>query len=163
MIRICFLFASLLLLRSVAPAQIVPQAFENSPQIGTNLPHTGSPSQTIDEEQSIGWKAVVPNILHDQKEIYWDYPQSLAHGNHWLPTLVFAAATGALVAADQYESPFFRRTSTFYGFNGALSGTNSSLLIAGVPAATYLVGLIKKIGTHRARPYGPGRRLWIRS
>ena len=86
----------------------------------------------------------MPNIWHDQKDIYWDYPHSLTDGKQWLPTALFAAATGALIAADQYESPFFRRTATFHGFNGALSGTNSSLLTAGVPAATYLVGLIKK-------------------
>ncbi len=144
MIRLCFLFAALSLVRSVAPAQIVPQTFENSPQTGSNLPQTGGPSQTLDEEQSISWKTVVPNILHDQKEIYWDYPQSLAHGKQWLPTVIFVAATGALIAVDQYESPFFRRTAAFHGFNGAISGTNSSLLLAGVPAATYLVGLVKK-------------------
>lgn len=144
MIRISFLFASLLLLRGVVPAQIVPKTFENSPQIGSDLPQTGGPPQTIDQEQSISWKAVVPNILHDQKEVYWNYPRSLAHGNHWLPTGAFLAATGALIAVDQYESPYFRRSAAFHGFNGALSGTNSSLLIAGVPAATYLVGLVKK-------------------
>jgi membrane-associated phospholipid phosphatase len=57
---------------------------------------------------------------------------------------VFLGATSALIALDQFESPYFRRTTTYRGFNTALSGTNSSLIIAAVPATTLLAGYITK-------------------
>lgn len=137
-LRVCSLFACLFLLRTFAAAQSPSKDLEISPQLGSDRP------QAIDPEQSIDWKTVLPNIWHDQEQIYCNYPYSLARGKQWIPTIQLLAATGALIALDQYESPFFRLTRTFHGFNGGLSGTNTSLLIAGIPAATYVVGLIKK-------------------
>jgi hypothetical protein len=60
------------------------------------------------------------------------------------PLAAVLGATGALIALDQFESPYFRHTTTYHGFNTALSGTNSSLIIAAVPAATLLAGYITK-------------------
>ena len=56
----------------------------------------------------------------------------------------FLGVTGTLIALDQYNSPYFRRTTTYHGYNSALSGTNTSLLVLGIPTATYLTGLMTK-------------------
>ena len=126
-----------------AEAQAPPESSQKLPQpVDSKLPRAQPPDASDDDPITL--RTIVPNIWKDQGRIYWAYPKALAHGHQLLPTIAFVAATGALIAADQYESPYFRRTTTFHGFNAGLSGTNTSLLIAGVPVATYLVGLIKK-------------------
>ena len=62
-------------------------------------------------------------------------PALLGKGEHWIPTTIFLAGIGTLIPTDQYETPYFRRTSTFRGFNNGFSSTNTSLMIAAVPAA----------------------------
>lgn len=86
----------------------------------------------------------MPDILQDQKKIYWDFPRNLGREHNWIPTVATVAAIGALALVDQYESPYFRRTTTYRGFNQALSGTNTTLIIAGLPATAYLAGWINK-------------------
>jgi hypothetical protein len=65
---------------------------------------------------------------------------------------------GSADAVDQYEPPFFHRTTTFRGFNTGLSGSSSSPLIAAIPAATYLGGLLKKDRYAQSMAYGPNIR-----
>ncbi len=90
------------------------------------------------------WKTVVPNTIKDQKRIYWDFPRDLLRGKHWIPTAAFLSTTGALIAIDQFESPYFRKSATYHDFNTGFSSTNTSLMIAAVPAATLLTGLLTK-------------------
>lgn len=90
------------------------------------------------------WKAVAADTLRDQKRIYWDFPRDVGHGRHWIPVAGFLGAAGALIALDQFEAPYFRKSTTYHGFNRGFSGTNTSLMIAAVPAATFVTGLIKK-------------------
>ena len=97
-----------------------------------------------DEIPSTTLTTTIPNIVRDQKRIYWDFPRDLARGKHWIPVAAFVATTAVLSATDQFESPYFRKTTTFHGFNSGLSGTNSSLIIAAVPVATYVTGLFRK-------------------
>jgi membrane-associated phospholipid phosphatase len=147
-----FLVIVTLLLLTLAPlrAQMIAQThfLSNSlSQTGESAPPVSFNDPTLPpagKNRSISWKKLIPNTLEDQKTIYWEFPRSLARGQFWLPTSVFLAATGALIAVDQYDSPYFRRTSTYHGFNSGFSGTNTSLMIAAVPAATYLAGLAKK-------------------
>ena len=49
-----------------------------------------------------------------------------------------------LASVDQYESPYFRGTTTYRQFNQGLSGTNASLIIAGLPAAVCVAGWIHR-------------------
>ena len=101
-------------------------------------------SQDATGAEDIGWKQLFRNIGTDQKTIYWDFPRSLTQGQGWTPTGAFLATTGTLIAVDQYDAPFFRKTANFHGFNSGLSGTNTSLVTAAVPATLYLTGLIRK-------------------
>jgi len=92
--------------------------------------------------REISWKHLFPNVLQDQKQIWWEFPKDLAHGKHWLPTSVVAAGTAGLIALDPHDEPYFRRTSTFDGFNRVMNFNATIAAMAAVPAATYVVGLV---------------------
>ncbi|MGI9071427.1 MAG: phosphatase PAP2 family protein [Bryobacteraceae bacterium] len=83
-------------------------------------------------------KQLFSNVIQDQKTAI-KFPLQLMRGQHWKPFLAFTAVTASLVALDPHDSPYFRRTSSFRGFNRAASGINTGLGMALVPAAVYLV------------------------
>ena len=93
--------------------------------------------------RAIDWKKVIPAVASDQKRI-WTFPLHAARGKHWAPVLGIAAVTGALIAADPHEAPYFRRTGSFQDFNRVFSGkaTDIGTLIA--PVSLYAAGLIRK-------------------
>lgn len=118
-----------------------------SAPLGT-LAQTGTPSaplppppQQRDSERAVSWKKIFPNVLEDQKQIWWEFPKDLAHGTHWLPTSAAVAGTAALIALDPHDEPYFPRTSAFYGFNRAMSFNGTIAAMAAAPAITYIVGL----------------------
>jgi membrane-associated phospholipid phosphatase len=90
-------------------------------------------------ERDISWRALPRNLLQDQKDI-WLFPLHLAKGRQWLPTLAVTGATAALIVADPHDTPYFRRTTEFEGFNNAFSGPITATEIAIVPAAFLVVG-----------------------
>lgn len=53
------------------------------------------------------WGSVVPDILHDQKDI-WLSPGQLAKGHGWVPMLVMAAGTTGFIESDSHVMPYFR-------------------------------------------------------
>ncbi len=83
-----------------------------------------------------------PNILRDQKPI-WLFPVHAAQGQHWKPTLAVVLGTAAMVALDPHDTPYFRRTDSFNGFNKVSSGRNTALGTAIVPLSVYAVGLVR--------------------
>jgi membrane-associated phospholipid phosphatase len=89
-------------------------------------------------ERDVSWRTLPRNFLQDQKEI-WLFPMQLAKGRHWLPALGVAGATAILIAADPHDTPYFRRTGSFEGFNDVFSGRITGAGIALVPVA-FLVG-----------------------
>jgi len=90
-------------------------------------------------EREVSWSTLPRNFLQDQKDI-WLFPVRLAKGRQWLPTLAVTAVTAALVVADPHDTPYFRRTARFEGFNDAFSGRITAGEIAIVPAAFLIVG-----------------------
>jgi membrane-associated phospholipid phosphatase len=104
-----------------------------------------SPQQrvSLDTGRPTTWRSLAPNILHDQESI-WKFPVKLAHGKHWKPALAVTAAFGGLVALDAHDTPYFRRTQAFAGFNRGLSGTNTALATTLVPVSFYALGLVRK-------------------
>ena len=59
---------------------------------------------------------------------------------HQLDGHSIAICTAALIAADAHDTPYFRRTPRFEGFNDVLSGRNTSVGMAIVPTAFLVVG-----------------------
>lgn len=108
------------------PADALPQ---NSPQGGA--------------DREVSWRTLPRNFLDDQKDI-WLFPVQLAKGRHWLPTLAVTGVTAALITADPHDTPYFRRTARFEGFNNAFSGRITSAEIAGVPAVFLVVGHLRR-------------------
>jgi membrane-associated phospholipid phosphatase len=85
-------------------------------------------------------KTIFPNILNDQRKI-WTFPVGVAKGEHWKPTLAVAGIAAGLIALDPHDTPYFRKTNDFSNFNKVFSGTVTSIGMAAVPVAFYLVGL----------------------
>jgi membrane-associated phospholipid phosphatase len=90
-------------------------------------------------ERDVSWGTLPRNFLQDQKDI-WLFPVRLAKGHDWLPTLAVTGVTAALIVADPHDTPYFRRTTRFEGFNDAFSGSITAGEIAAVPAAFLIVG-----------------------
>ncbi len=111
------------------------------PPPSTPLPQMQQPSR-----RAISWKQLFPNVLKDEKKIWWEFPKDLEHGKHWLPTSMALAGTVGLIALDPHDEPYFRRTSTFQGFNRVMSFNGTITAMAAVPATTYFVGLV----THKS-------------
>jgi membrane-associated phospholipid phosphatase len=94
-------------------------------------------------ERSVSWKELLPNIASDQKKI-WLFPLSLGKPGVFVPTAAVIGATAGLVALDPYDTPYFRHTTAFSGFNNVFSGNNASYGIIAVPVSFYLIGLARK-------------------
>jgi membrane-associated phospholipid phosphatase len=112
-------------------AQEAPQSVDADATPG-NLAPAGT-------EREVSWRKLPGNFLRDQKDI-WLFPVQLARGRHWLPTLAVTGVTAALIVADPHDTPYFRRTTRFEGFNDAFSGSITAGEIAIVPAAFLIVG-----------------------
>jgi len=107
-----------------------------SPQSELQPDAQASATQDVD----ISWKKLPERILHDQKEI-WLFPVALAHGKYWVPTLVVAAGTAGLIAADPHAMPSFRtHAGNWDDFNDAFDGPITNAETALVPVALVLVG-----------------------
>ena len=81
-------------------------------------------------------------ILEDQKDL-WLFPTQLAHGKHWVPTLVIAGVTGVLIATDPHDEPYFRNNKAFEETSEIFSTSNTGIVEVGVPFATYAIGLLR--------------------
>lgn len=106
------------------------------------LPPAPIPQTQQTSARQISWKGLFPNVLEDEKKIWWDFPKDLVHGKHWLPRSMALAGTVGLIALDSHDEPYFRRTSTFQGFNRVMSFNGTIAAMAAVPATTYFVGLV---------------------
>ncbi len=107
---------------------------------------TSDGASTLDSEMDrpVSFRSVGSSIGRDQKAI-WLFPARVAHGEHWKPTLALTAVTGALIALDPHDEPYFVDSSRFNSFKtGPLRGRNTTLAIASVPLSMYLVGLVRK-------------------
>ncbi len=111
-----------------------PDATQNIP---TGQQGSGAPNRTVSLRKLPG------NILEDEKEIFL-FPEGLAKGKHWWPTIGILGGTVALVASDPYTAPPFHTTTRLNGFNRDLSSINTAAFIAAVPAAMYGVGWLSK-------------------
>lgn len=124
---------------AVAPAALA--------QNDTALPN--SPAPAADAHGYTGrettWSTLVPNFLHDQKEIWIKYPEGLVKGHHWVPTLAVAAGTAALIyGVDPHAARYFRSPSTkIDDFNDVFDPGIAAGAIIAVPASLMAAGYIR--------------------
>ena len=97
-----------------------------------------------EQDRDVSWKKLVPNILGDQKQI-WFFPAHLAQGHDLVPTAAIVAVTVGLAAgADPPVAHYFRNTDSFHGFNRVFSGSATTAGTFLVPAVLYGAGVIRK-------------------
>jgi membrane-associated phospholipid phosphatase len=101
----------------------------------------GSPSGQFD--RPISWKLLIPNFFSDQQRI-WTFPAQVAQDRDVMPTAAVLGATAGLVLFDPIEAPYFRRSTTFNGFNNILSGNATVIGTILAPASLYGIGLLRK-------------------
>jgi membrane-associated phospholipid phosphatase len=85
----------------------------------------------------------VPNLASDQKQI-WTFPTKLKQRRYWIPAAAVVGVTAGLVALDPKTAPYFRRTSSFDGFNSVFTGNATSIGTIVAPLSIYAAGLIRK-------------------
>ena len=61
-----------------------------------------------------------------------------------VPTVATLSVTTGLVALDPTTAPYFRRTTSFDGFNRVFSGGNTNKGMIALPAAFLALGLLRK-------------------
>lgn len=94
-------------------------------------------------------KLFAGDVLHDEERI-WKFPWGVVHGRHWKPALAFTVATAGLVELDPHDAPYFRRTTTFSGFNDVFSSLNTGFGEGLFPVGFFLAGHLRK-DTHMER------------
>jgi membrane-associated phospholipid phosphatase len=119
-----------------AAAEATPQAIASDAAPQESAPQN---SQAAGAEREVSLRKLPRNFLQDQKDT-WLFPVQLGKGRHWVPTIAVTGVTAALIAADAHDTPYFRRTQRFEGYNDVFSGRNTSLGMAIVPAAFLVVG-----------------------
>ena len=102
-----------------------------------------TPSPSTDVDRSVSWKLLYPNLIADQKQI-WSFPARLVQGQNWMPTAAVLGITAGLVLVDPIDARYFRRTSTFHGFNNVFASNTTAIGMGAVPASLYVMGLIRK-------------------
>jgi membrane-associated phospholipid phosphatase len=91
----------------------------------------------------VSWKLLLPNLLSDQKRI-WTFPARLVNRQDWIPATAVVGTTAGLWAFDPTEASYFRRSSTFNGFNKIFTGNATSIGMITAPVSLYAAGLIRK-------------------
>ena len=123
---------------SVVTAQVsVPDSDSDSTQSSAAT----QPAPPYQRPVSLG--QVIPNIVADQSKIFL-FPAKLNKKKNWIPAAVILGTTAALIALDSHDAPYFRRTSTFSGFNGIFTANATAIGTAIVPVSLYATGLISK-------------------
>jgi membrane-associated phospholipid phosphatase len=116
-----------------SPTSAPPQAPATYP-IPQPTPSVGRP---------VSWKLLLPNLIRDQERI-WTFPARLVQGQNWIPTAAVLGTTAGLVALDPIEANYFRRSTTFQGFNNIFTGNATVVGTIMAPVSLYVIGLVRK-------------------
>lgn len=128
--------------QSIAPDQMPSgDSPANSPPQTPVSPPISPPLTAVD--RSVSWKLLLPNFVSDQERI-WSFPARLAHEQNWLPSAVVLGTTAGLIVFDPTEGSYFRRRSTFNGFNRTFRGNATAVGTVVAPVSLYAVALIRK-------------------
>lgn len=121
-----------------------PSVSETTSENQHSATSDGASTPDSETDRPVSFRSVSSSIVRDQKAI-WLFPVRVAHGEHWKPTLALTAVTGALIALDPHDEPYFVNSPRFNSFkSGPLRGRNTTFAIASVPISMYLVGLERK-------------------
>ena len=124
-------------------------------------PAPDDPPTSVFPERAVNWRKLVPNLAHDQKDI-WLFPISLAGRRHLKPALVVTAITaGAIAVVDVHSGKYFQRTQSFGAFNRVFSGKNTSVAMVAAPSVFYGISFLRKNFYDQHTFLLAGERCWI--
>jgi membrane-associated phospholipid phosphatase len=104
---------------------------------------TPPPQPATSYDRPVSWKLLLPNLADDQQRM-WSLPVRLAEGHDWIPTVAILGTTAGLVAFDPVESRWFRRSSTFNGFNNVFTSNATLVGTIVAPVSLYVAGLVRR-------------------
>ena len=124
-----------------------------SPEFSLNLSPLPKPASEFDSsagqatavppQRDVTWRLLIPNILGDQKAMWFSFPHQLGKGHHWIPTFTVVGLTAGLIYADQFDAPYFRHTNSFSELNEVYSKYNTDGMEVVGPGLLYIVGLAR--------------------
>jgi len=120
----------------------VPAPAFSVPAFSATEPRAGYVTDSATGQREVSWGLLASNILDDQRAM-WLFPEQLARGHHWLPTISIVGVTAGLIVADPHDAPYFRRTSAFSDFNSNFGKTTTDAELAAAPTFLYLLGLAR--------------------
>ena len=99
---------------------------------------TGSP------QREATWRSLPGDFLHDQKDIWWTFPKQLAHGKHWVPTLVVVGGTAGLIYADPHVASYFSiHQKSWDSFNDVFDPMITTAEVIALPTGLLTAGYIR--------------------
>lgn len=107
------------------------------------VPNPPAANPPPDPGRAVSWTKLVPNLASDQKQI-WTFPTKLGKRKYWVPAAAIVGVTAGLVALDPKTAGYFRRSSSFDGFNQVLTGHATDISMVVAPLSLYAAGLIRK-------------------
>jgi hypothetical protein len=75
----------------------------------------------------------------------WLFPARLVQGQSWVPTAVVLGTTAGLLVLDPTEASYFRRTSTFHGFNNIFTGNATVIGTIAAPVSLYAISRFPRL------------------
>ena len=89
----------------------------------------------------MSWRSLPKDFLHDQKNIWWIFPNQLARGQHWAPTLAITGGTAGLIVADPHIMPYFRtHAGNLDDINDVFDPLITTAEVVAVPAGLMIAG-----------------------
>jgi len=128
--------------QTTEPGQTPPAPSPTSASPEAPVP-SPTPQPPAPVDRPVSWKLLIPNLISDQKRI-WSFPARLVQGQSWIPAAAVLGTTAGLITLDPTESGYFRRTSTFRGFNTIFTGNATSVGTIAAPLSLYVIGLTRK-------------------
>ena len=90
------------------------------------------------------WRSLPGDFLHDQKDIWWTFPKQLAHGRHWVPTLIVVGGTAGLIYADPHAMPYFQtHQRNWDDFNDVFDPMITTAEVITLPTGLITAGYIR--------------------
>jgi len=126
--------------QTAEPDQTPPACSPTSAPPQTTSP-ASQPPPVVD--RPVSWKLLLPNLISDQQRI-WTFPARLAQGQNWIPTAAVLGTTAGLLALDPTDAAYFRRTTTFQGFNNIFTSNATVIGTIATPISLYAIGLIRR-------------------
>ncbi len=123
-----------------------PAAMETNTSAAPLSPFPVNPTPRPSELHILGsqWKAVVPDVLQDQKRI-WLFPLSVARGHHWKPALAVVGVTALLTTVDAGNAKWVRNNlQPLRGFNNAFAGYNTATATETFASAFYIAAIMRR-------------------